>query len=285
MSEGCGSGIVIDDREDSRILSELSRFDVPIHSLRLEMTDSQGRNVSMGDAMFSGHGPSGPLQIGFERKRLTDFVSCMKDRRLSRQLRDMREHCQYERLYVVLEGIWRPSPSGTVEVMNGDGRWHPVFSMRGGEGITYMQIDGFMQSIAESGVVVHRTANTQETAMFYVSRYRWWQKQYYLHDSLSQVYSTDPAAQKRGKMIVHTGEPSPVCQVAAQLPGVDAKSWSVAEQYSSVYEMVTGRPMTDKEHLAGIARWMRTTWTDSGGNVKRFGRGSAKKIMDYLRAK
>lgn len=278
-----GAGILIDDREDPRLLNELARFDVPFASARLEMTDTSGRNVSMGDAVFSGLGPSGLLQVAFERKRLTDFIACMKDRRLSRQLKDMREVCQYERIYVVLEGIWRPNLSGMAEVLNGDGRWHPLYSARGGEGITFDQIDGFMQSISEVGVTVHRTANTQETAMFYVSRYRWWQKQYHLHHAMDGIYSTDPEQQRRGKMVLHQGEPSPVCQVAAQFPGIDAKAWSVAEQFGSIFEMVTGRAMTEDDYRLVLARWMRTTWTDRSGKDKRFGKGTAKAVVDYLR--
>lgn len=276
------AGIIIDDREDARLFTELRRFDIPVTALRLEMTDDQGRNVSMGDAVFSGSGPDGPVQVAIERKRLADLVVCMKDRRLSRQLRDMRERCRYDRIYLVVEGVWRASQSGMVEILNGNG-WSPMYSSRDGEGITYQQIDGFLQSVAESGVVVCRTGHTGESAACYVSRYRWWQKPYHQHDAMSGIYSTDPQCQRQGMMIVHAGEPSPVCQVAAQFPGIDSKAWSVAEQYGSVFEMVTGRAMTEGEVRLLTRQWMRTTWTDSGGKTKRFGAGSAKRIVDYLR--
>jgi hypothetical protein len=275
-------GIIIDDREDTRLLNELSRFDIPIHTFRLESVNAEGHNVSMGDAVFAGSGPDGPVQIAFERKRLTDLVTCIKDRRLARQLKDMRSVCAYDRIYVVVEGIWKPSVNGMVEVLNGDGRWHPMFAARGGEGITYDQIDGFLQSICESGVVVHRTGNTQETAMFYISRYRWWQKPYHQHRAMDQLYSNDPNAQRRGKMIIHQGDPSPVCQVAAQFPGIDAKAWSVAEQFKSIYELVTGHAMEEWEFRAAVARWQRTSWTDSSGKEKRFGRKTATEIVKWM---
>jgi len=277
-----GAGLLIDDREDARLFQELSRFTIPVHSLRLESVNAQGQNVSHGDAMFAGHGPDGQVQIGFERKKLDDLVQCLKDRRLSRQLRDMRETCEYDRIYVVVEGLWKPSQNGMIEVMNGGGMWRAMYA-RDGSGITYEQIDGFLQSIAESGVQVVRTATTQETAAFYVSRYRWWQKPYNQHSSMDGIYSTDPENQKRGRMVVHRGPPNPVCQTVAQWPGLDSKSWSVGEQYGSVFELVAGHPMSECEYKESVDRWMRTTWTDSAGKVKRFGKKVSQEIVNYLR--
>ena len=67
--------ILIDDREDRRLLNELARFtDIPVNSIRLEF----------GDATWTGSGPGGKtIQIGFEHKRLTDLIACIKDRRLA----------------------------------------------------------------------------------------------------------------------------------------------------------------------------------------------------------
>ena len=85
-------------------------------------------------------------------------------------------------------------------------------------------------------------------------------------------------------MVIHQGDPSPVCQVAAQFPGIDAKAWSVAEQFGSVWEMITGSPMEEWEFRAAVSRWMRTHWTDSSGKDKRFGRKTATEIVKWLRS-
>jgi hypothetical protein len=264
-------GIIIDSREDGRIASELSRFDFPVHTIHLDH----------GDACWSGSGPSGPVLVGFEHKRLTDLIACIKDRRLTgSQLVGM--WTTYDRVEIVIEGVWRPSPQGTIEVLSSRGAgWEPLFFKR--DAINYAQVDGYLQSLSECGDVrIWRTSTVQETAHLYASRYHWWQKAYHLHDSHRQIYSNDPEAQKRGKVVLHQGDPSPVCQVAAQFPGIDAKSWSVAEQYGSVYELVTGHAMEDWEFRAAVARWQRTHWTDSSGKDKRFGRKTATEIVNWL---
>ena len=265
-----GVGVLLDDREDSRIAAELARFDIPVHILRLDH----------GDACWTGSGPDGDLLVGFEHKRLTDLIACIKDRRLTgSQLTGMWK--TYDRVEIVVEGIYRPSPAGAIEVLNGHG-WTPLFFRQ--EGISWAQVDGYLQSLSECGDVrIWRTSSVQETAHLYASRYRWWQKQYRLHDSHRQIYSPDPAAQRKGKMVVHQGDPSPVCQVAAQLPGIDAKAWSVAEQFASVYELVTGHAMEEWEFKSAVARWQRTHWTDSSGKDKRFGRKTATEIVKWIK--
>lgn len=255
------TGIIIDDREDARLPIELRRFDVPIHSLRLDA----------GDACWTGFGPSGNILIGFEHKRLTDLIDCIKDRRFSgSQLIGMRR--TYDRIELVIEGLWRPSASGVIECPNGGQTWHPLYFKS--EAITYAQVDGYLQTLSECGDVrIWRTGSLIETAHVYISRYRWWQKPYGQHHAHDQIYSIDPAAQRQGRMIVHHGAPPPVVIHAAQIPGIDSKAWDVGEQFASVEEMAS----------ADVERWHCTTWTDSAGKTKRFGRGTAQKIVNYLR--
>jgi hypothetical protein len=265
-----GTGIIIDDRENAGIAAELSRFDIPVHTIRLDH----------GDACWTGSGPDGSdLLVGFEHKRLTDLIACIKDRRLTgSQLTGMWR--TYDRVEIVVEGIWRPSPAGAIEVL-GRGGWGPLYFK--GAGIVWAQVDGYLQSLSECGDVrIWRTGCMAETAHLYASRYRWWRKPYHLHDSHRQIYSTDPAEQRQGRMVVHQGDPSPVCQVAAQFPGIDAKAWSVAEQFKSIYELVTGHAMEEWEFRAAVARWQRTTWTDSSGKEKRFGRKTATEIVKWM---
>ena len=264
--------ILIDDREDGRIALEIAKFNIPAHVIRLDH----------GDACWSGSGPDdADLLVGFEHKRLTDLIACIKDHRLTgSQLTGMFK--TYDRVEIVVEGIWRPSASGMIEILSRNGRWEPLYFAR--EGISWAQVDGYCQSLSEcADVRVWRASTLQETAHLYASRYRWWQKQYRLHDSHRQIYSPDPSEQRRGKVAIHQGTPSPVCQVAAQFPGIDAKAWSIAEQFDSVYELVTGHPMEDWEFRAAVARWMRTHWTDSSGKEKKFGRKTATEVVKWLK--
>lgn len=253
------SAVVIDDREDPRLVHELARFQVPCATLRLEH----------GDAYWQS---SAGLLVGWERKRLTDLVACIKDRRLAgSQLVGM--HKTYDRVNLVIEGIWRPTASGTVEQFNGGGAWHPLHFKS--EGISYQAIDGYLESLSEiGGVRVWRTQSFQETAALYASRFHWWQRPYDSHRSVDAIYSPDPEFQRQGKVKMFR-EATPVVQAAALLPHVDAKSWSLAVQYASPRDL----------YNADVADWQRTTWTDSSGKEKRFGRKVAEEIVGWLRGR
>ena len=86
-------------------------------------------------------------------------------------------------------------------------------------------------------------------------------------------------------MILRGGEAGPVVQVAAQFPGIDSKAWSLGDQFGSIFELVTGRPMDDYDYRVLLARWQRAGWTDSGGKDKRFGKKSATEIVNWIKGK
>jgi ERCC4-type nuclease len=248
--------ILLDDREDQGMQEQLSRFGLPLSVVRLDYGDLAIQS-------------SGGLLIGYERKRLADLISSMQDRRLSgHQLRGM--WSLYDRVELVVEGLWRPGENGEIEVFSG--RWQPFFHNR--SGVSFRQVDSYLYSQYEmGGVAVWRTSTVQETVHLYVSRWHWWQKDYDLHKSHDVLFSNDPSAQRRGSVTVSHDKPSPVVLAAAQIPGIDAIAWSVGEHFSSVHQMVT----------ASASDWRQVTYTDRKGNVKRFGKARAQAIFDYLR--
>ena len=255
---GAIMSMLLDDREDSLLLTHLESFGLPVTVARLDFGDLVIESID------------GRL-IGYERKKLGDLINSMKDRRLSgRQLKGMRE--AYERVELVVEGIWRAGDNDCIEVpANGRG-WQPLFHR--GSGISYRQVDSYLYSQYECGNVgVWRTGSTAETARLYASRWHWWQKDYTLHKSHDVIFSNDPAAQRRGAVTIHQGEPNPVTLVAAQCPGLDAKSWDVGKYFTSVQQMCNA---TEQE-------WRRVTWTDRKGNVKRFGRETARQVSEWLK--
>ena len=150
--------IVLDDRERD-IMPCLSRFDVPAAPCRLDF----------GDAFFIGCGPLGSVTIGFERKKLTDLIASMRDRRLAgHQLRGM--WGSYDYVYLVIEGIWRAGDGGSIEHPVG-GRWVPLYFKS--TGISYRQVDSFISTLELlGGVIVCKTNGPSETAALYVSRYQ-----------------------------------------------------------------------------------------------------------------
>ena len=249
--------LLLDDREDQALFTSLMRFGLPVQTVRLDFGDLAIQS-------------SGGLLIGYERKRLPDLIACMQDRRLSGyQLKGMREI--YDRVEVVLEGIWRPAEAGEIEILNGNG-WKALTSH--GSGMSYRQVDSYLYSQLEcGGVPCWRTNSLQETAHLYASRWHWWQKDYELHKSYEPLFTNDPKAQRRGSVTVFQGEPNAVTLLAAQIPGIDAKAWDVGKHFSSPAEMC----------CATAAEWMRVEWTDRKGNVKHFGKDTAGRIVAWLR--
>ncbi len=249
--------ILIDDREDPSLADHLSRFGLPTSVIRLDFGDL---------AIQSGDG----LLIGYERKRPSDLVNSMQDRRLSgHQLKNM-WRC-YDRVELIVEGLWRPGEHDELEVFTGK-LWRPLFHR--GSGVSFRQVDSFLYSQYECGGVPHwRTGGTVETSHLLASRYHWWQKDYDLHKSVEALYTNNPSVQKRGAVLRLQGEPNAVTLMAAQIPGIDAKAWDVGRHFNNPTEMIE----------ANVAEWRRVEWIDRKGNVKHFGPDTSREIVRWLR--
>jgi ERCC4-type nuclease len=193
--------------------------------------------------------------VGVERKKLSassaDLIASMHDRRLQGlQLRGMAK--TYDYLYLVVEGIWRPSLHGAIEVSNGSGGWRPLFYRQ--RGVEYRQVDGFLDSLSlRANVHVIRSATTAETASILANRYQRWQRPWHHHHSHDQIYSPHPSAQFTGRARIYNRDPGLVEKVAAQLPLIDRKAWAVGERFRSVLEMVAAGER-DWREIDGIGK-------------------------------
>lgn len=257
--------ILLDDREDSSIQRHLAQFGLPISVVRLDAGDLAIQS-------------SGGLLIGYERKHLDDLLQCMQDRRLSGfQIREMWK--LYDRVELVIESLWRPGEDGAIEVPSRSG-WQTLFFH--GSGISYRQLDSYLYSQYEcGGVPCWRTGSTIETAHLYASRYYWWQKDYELHKSHDVLFTNYPSAQRRGAVTLHHGDPNSVTLFAAQIPGLDAKAWSVGEHPG--FRNAEGHPSPELMAQADVREWMTVEWTDRKGQVRHFSAQTAAKIVDWLR--
>ena len=252
--------LLVDDREDSLLVQHLETFGLPLSVCRLDFGDLAIESCD------------GRL-IGYERKRLSDLINSMQDRRLSgHQLRGM--YSLYDRVELVVEGVWRPGEGGEIMVPNGrTGTWTTYYN-HARSGISFRQVDSYLYSLQEcGGVYVWRTGSVQETAHLYASRWHWWQKAYHLHKSHDVLFANEPSAQRRGAVTLHQGAPNIVTLLAAQLPGLDAKAWDVGKHFASAYDRVN----------ATVAEWRRVEWTDRSGHVKHFGKETAAEIVRSLR--
>ena len=252
--------ILCDDREDSLLVQHLETFGLPLSVCRLDFGDLAIESCD------------GRL-IGYERKRLSDLINSMQDRRLSgHQLRGM--YSLYDRVELVVEGVWRPGEGGEIMVPNGrTGTWTTYYN-HARTGISFRQVDSYLYSQYElCGVPCWRTGSTMETAHLYASRWHWWQKEYVMHKSHDVLFTNNPSVQRRGSVVLNQGPPNAVVVMAAQIPGIDAKAWDVGKHFSSPEQMC----------LADEHEWRRVAWTDRKGNVKHFGRDTAKDIVKWLR--
>ena len=102
----------------------------------------------------------------------------------------------YDRVELVVEGVWRPGEGGEIMVPNGrTGTWTTYYN-HSRSGISFRQVDSYLYSQYEcGGVAVWRTGSVQETAHLYASRWHWWQKQYHLHKSHDVLFANEPSAQ------------------------------------------------------------------------------------------
>lgn len=238
--------ILIDRRENNDILKLVRHLDVEAEETELEF----------GDCCFLGSGPNGECTVGVERKRIDDLINSMKDRRLSgHQLRGM--FATYDFNFLIIESLWRPGSSDCIEVYLGGG-WKPLFRRYGDRrAVSYQQVMNYLTTLElKGGVIIRRSASPQETAVQYVSLWKWFQKPWEDHQSHDQVYTNTPAKGHGSNWAgLHThdgkgagrvgsspvlngnGNPSTLLRSAMQLPGVDKRARMVEEYFGTLQSM------------------------------------------------
>ena len=201
--------------------------------------------LPFGDCAFIGQGPDGaPLRIGVEIKTISDACASIRSGRFAGHqlpglLRD------YDRIYVVLEGVYRAGPEGTLQLHRGSG-WSTA--EWGGCAWMYSELDGWINTVSEmAGVRVKRTSARPETTAVIYGLYHWWtSKDYEQHRShIGFDESSRPA------LLV---KPSLVRRIASQLPGIGwQRSGKVAARYKSAYNMVNSDEKSWRE-IDGVGK-------------------------------
>lgn len=196
--------ITIDPRRGSGEFARLfGGFSIPIY---LEYLNSA-------DYAFSGNGPSGDISIGVERKALADFMTCMNDERFTGvQLDNLLK--EYHYTFVVIEGVYRPSIDGFIEVCkpikdrfgNENEKimsWRPLYEGSKKRPTLYAQLEGHINTLrlkagmSNAGFLVANTTDALHTTWMVANLYRWFNKPWIEHQSHIGFY--DPASLFRGK--------------------------------------------------------------------------------------
>lgn len=280
-------------------------------------------DMKFGDIMFEGNGERGPgAMVGIERKKLSDLVNSMKDRRLSgHQLRGCWQTFDY--VYLVCEGIWRPGPSGEIQhqtpvrVVKGgkwvntrDYKWEVFYGHVDRKSVAYRHLAGFLHSLTlrsrsprREPLRVLRTSSVQETAAQVVSLYKNFNErawgEHYAHDV---IYDGGlPIKQHGGEWAHphnHDGErdvgkyeqenPNTCWRMLSQLPGVDRKAREIAKYFGTPFDMALAG--LDPRLRKAVDAWFEghpevvvKVWQEAFGVVK--GRAKAEAAIRAVKVR
>lgn len=197
-------------------------------------------SLEYADFAWSGNGPSGPVNVGVERKALHDFLQSMTTGRLSgHQVIGLTQ--QYDWVYLLVEGIWRPDRhTGLLQHINRQGKWAAV--SQGSRRFMARDIYNFINTLQViCGVITVTTSNQWETAKWLGACHGWWNKEWGRHKSHLQFQ----------KPIVHTQlrKPSLVTKMASQLTGI---GWDKARKIGEWFETLAELVEATEEELAEI---------------------------------
>ena len=153
-----------------------------LKDLKGQGVDAQLSDLPFGDFEFLGNGPGGgPVFVGLERKTISDFINSVWSGRFhGHQLPGMVARYTYS--WLILEGVWRPSPQGGVVEVYRQGQWGAL--ALGGKPILYRELEGLLISLeVNCGIRVRQTSGKTGTCVFLAALYRWWQKSFEQHKS------------------------------------------------------------------------------------------------------
>lgn len=230
--------MLVDDRTGSKeLLTGLRDLGVPASLERLNSADFA----------FSGNGHAGPILIGVERKTIYDLIQSLRSGRLVEQYGRLMD--EYDKVALLVEGIWRPDRTGLLEILNG--KWSSGY----GKGISYGEVASYLDSLSFiGGVYVVRTSSDRESCHWLAWAYKWFQKEWDAHRTFSQLHQREIAG-KAGKPTFR--KPSTLVKVAAQLPGIDSKAWDCANPSKGGFKSIRELANADEkrwEKVAGIGK-------------------------------
>ena len=231
--------ISVDDRVGSRELEK------PLRALgcstRLE-------RLPYADFAFQSHDG---LPIGIELKAIGDLLNCIESRRLTdHQLPGLLSY--YSRVYLIVEGMYRPSSDGLLEIYRGS--WSGAPS---GRRWMYASVDNFLTSLEEeAGVKLRRTSTRAETAFCIKDLWGRWQKREHSAITTHTGVETPEIAIGPRPLLVH--------RWSKELPGIGVgKFGGVARHFG------TARALA----LAGPEEWQ---------GIKGVGEKTIAKIQEAL---
>jgi len=178
------------------------------------------------DVAWAGHGPAGVVQVGVERKKLSELLTCFGDSRFVGGQLPRLVH-RYDVAWLLVEGVWQAGKDGSLDMPR------RPFGPRTAH--SYEALTGFLLTLQQkAGVRVVRTSSFTDTLWWLHTAYRWWQKPWARHQS---AYALDTVRVPYDPAMVRA--PSMTRLIAAQLPGIGwAKSEAVARHFATPRDMM-----------------------------------------------
>lgn len=234
--------ILLDDRAGSRELYPIF-LGVP-KCPPIELT-----RLDFGDIQFMGHGPGDSwLSIGIEYKTINDVLNCITDGRFAgHQLPGCLQ--SFDIVYLLVEGNYsqRASDGGLFISGRRSGRHQ--------SGISYMQLNGWLTSMEQTGLHIRQTDKKEESAAVVLAIYNWWQKPWDKHESLKAVHSKPQPArdmETASGIQLLRAKPNLVERFAAQITGFGfGKAEDVAKHFKTVFAAVNATEEEWKK-VAGV---------------------------------
>lgn len=173
--------LLVDDRIGSKdLLTPLQRLGVPCELQHLDFADFAfiGRGIQGADVF-----------IGVELKETRDLISSMRSSRFAgHQLPGLITN--YDRAWLLTEGIWRTGDEGVLEIMQGG--WKTV--SLGRQPIMTADLDSWiLTQVIRGGIAHHHAATRRDTLRFLSTLYHWWtDKTLEEHRSHQAIYLPPP---------------------------------------------------------------------------------------------
>lgn len=226
-----------------------------LRPLRAMSLPAKHRRLKYGDLAFHGNGSEGRILIGIEYKKLSDYLTCIVDKRLaSHQIPGMVRKYHREGRWLIVEGVVRPRKDSMLEEFS-------LFrSRRGSElgafnmvraGITYSQMRRYEITIRKrAGFEVVFTSGLADTLGTLAAIYHWYQKPWSAHHAHLALPALQDNHPRRIEVLFR--RPSVLRRIASCLPGVGwVRSEAVASAFRSVCRMADAT-LDDWKAIPGI---------------------------------
>jgi len=259
------------------------------HLLRLG-ANAQETSLDFGDFNFVGIDPftKEPTLVGIERKRVSDFVSSMREDRLGVQAAGMVELYPYR--YLIIEEPFRAGLTGELEVVRwskskptagkfGPGEmehrlWCPM-RPSGKFGVTRVvtvaEFYSYLNSLNRiAGLQVIKSESIQDTAYWLYYLWKWWQKSSHTSlgvDGLGDVFDCTP-------VIGGMTRPTLAMRMAASIDGIGPKrARAVGKFFRTPKRMI----------LAQAQDWSKIEFKSDSGRITHIGPEIANRIIREMK--